>query len=68
MIAAGRRARMLVEALPENLFREPIDLLFADHYRVASSVYLGKEGWILGLILLAVGAFLQKECCPDFHE
>ena len=25
---------MIVEALPENLFREPVDLLFADHYRV----------------------------------
>ena len=33
MAAKGRTRADRIEAIPENLFREPIDYLYADHYR-----------------------------------
>jgi len=34
MTSAGRPAVRAIEPLPENLFREPIDFLHADHFRL----------------------------------
>ena len=33
MAAKSRTGAEKIEAIPENLFREPIDYLYADHYR-----------------------------------